>query len=460
MWSPPLCGLQKHFGDFLSRYRLLRHISALCLSNFSAICFGGSALFDQLFQRPETLARHRDGPLAQERLSYLMHLASKDRPHESLAVTAYYLLGVTDYLRLATRPGDIISRAEIEQASALWSARPTKSPRVVSRVSMAKRFRVQATCWLRFLGRLQPLAGPCFCAEQVASYAEYLRREQGLSAGTITGRCSTLGLFLDHLGVPGGSLSEVTLAQIDTALIEQVSQRGYARCTVRTLASTLRSFFRYAHGCGWCSAGLDAGIKAPRVYRLETLPLGPSWQDVQRLLDSTDGDRPIDIRDRAILMLLAVYGLRRGEVVRLRLQDLDWERELLCVNRPKTRSTQTYPLARPVGDAIIRYLKEVRPRCGHRAVFLTLYAPFRPLDGSALWPIVAKRLRGLSVLLPHHGPHSLRHACATHLLSQGLSLKEIGDHLGHQSPETTRVYAMVDLAGLRQVADFDLGGLL
>jgi site-specific recombinase XerD len=281
-----------------------------------------------------------------------------------------------------------------------------------------------------------------------------------LSAETITCRCSALEPFLDRLGAPGGSLSEITINQVDTALSEQISQRGYARRTVQTLASILRAFFRYAHSRGWCSASLAAGIKAPRVYRLETLPQGPSWEDVQRLLVTTEGDRPADVRDRAILMLLAVYGLRRGEVVRLRLQDFDWEQELLRVSRPKTLSTQTYPLSRQVGDALIHYLKEVRPRCAHREVFLTLRVPFRPLASCALWPIVAKRLRGLGVSLPHHGPHCLRHACATHLLGQGLSLKEVGDHLGHQKPDTTRIYAKVDFAGLRQVANFDLGGLL
>lgn len=173
----------------------------------------------------------------------------------------------------------------------------------------------------------------------------------------------------------------------------------------------------------------------------------------------TEGDRPADIRDRAILMLLAIYGLRIGEVVRLRLADFEWEQELLTVVCPKTRRTRIYPLNRPVGDAVLRYLKEIRPRSSHREVFLTLLCPVRPLRAER-WDIVGVRLRRLGVSILHHGPHVLRHACATHLLAQGLSLKEIGDHLGHQHPDTTRIYAKVDLIGLRQVADFDLGGLL
>ena len=88
---------------------------------------------------------------------------------------------------------------------------------------------------------------------------------------------------------------------------------------------------------------------------------------------------------------------------------------------------------------------------------MSLQYPICPLGN--VWRIVAKRLRPLGVSLPHHGPHCLRHACASHLLTRGLSLKEIGDHLGHRRPESTRIYAKVDLTGLRQVADFDLGGL-
>jgi len=199
---------------------------------------------------------------------------------------------------------------------------------------------------------------------------------------------------------------------------------------------------------------------APRVFAHESLPVGPSWDDVKRLLAAAEGDRPVDIRDRALLMLLAVYGLRAGEVAALRLQDFDWDREVLNVPHSKSQRPRTYPLCRPVGDAIIRYLREVRPESERREAFLILVAPFRPLVAKTLGRVVERRLHALGLTLPHYGPHVLRHACATHLLSQGLSLKEIGDHLGHRSPETTRIYAKVDLAALRTVADFNLEGLL
>jgi len=158
-------------------------------------------------------------------------------------------------------------------------------------------------------------------------------------------------------------------------------------------------------------------------------------------------------------MLLAIYGFRSREVAGLRLEQVDWEREILGVLRPKQRRAQEYPLVQSVGEAILRYLQLVRPRCVRREIFLTLKAPFRPLSPGALYHLVSSRLRALGIESPHRGPHSLRHACAGHLVAEMLSLKEVGDHLGHRSAYATRTYAKVDLAGLGEVANFDLGGL-
>jgi integrase/recombinase XerD len=165
---------------------------------------------------------------------------------------------------------------------------------------------------------------------------------------------------------------------------------------------------------------------------------------------------PRDIRDRAILMLLTIYGLRSGEVRKLRLTDLDWSREIITVQRQKQHLTQCYPLVHSVGDAILQYLQQVRPHCTRRELFLTALPPFGPLSSGCMYHVVSRRIRRLGIQTRHYGPHCLRHACATHLLANGLSLKEIGDHLGHRSANSTRIYAKVNLAALREVADFDL----
>ena len=415
-------------------------------------------MFDQLFERSHALARQRAGPLVAERLGYLRHLADQGMTRKTLRAVAYYLLIVAKYLHLADRPDEAVTGAEIVEKARRWASRP---PRRKQRPSARARFIWHATQWLSFLGRLQePPTQTSPHAKLIAAFADYLHRERSLSPQTIYHRCWAVQRFLDRLAPSPDTLREISITQIDETLVEKVTSGGYARVTVQTLATNLRSFFLFAEMRGWCRRGLAAAIMAPRVFPQEALPAGPSWDEVQRLLATTEGDHPTNVRDRAILMLLTVYGLRAGEVAHLHLEDFDWEAELLCVTRSKTQRTRTYPLSHTVGEAVLRYLREVRPHSACREVFLTRRAPVRPLFRGGVTELVIRRMQSLGLSLPHYGPHALRHACATHLLSQGLSLKEIGDHLGHRLPDTTRIYAKVDLRGLRQVADFDLGGLL
>ena len=416
-------------------------------------------MFDRLFTQAAARARHRAGPLAAERLAFLTHLADQGTSPGPLRSAAGYLLVVTALLHLAERPGEVIRRDEIKRTSLRWANRRARKFGWKGGRDARTRFHLYSTRWLRFLGRLeQSSTPPSPHADTLAAFADYMLRERNFSPATVRGRSWFAERFLDHLAARGASLHEVTIVQIDDLCRHLLRHGELSRTTVRTYTEQLRAFLRYAELQGWCRRGLASAVQSPRAFTQASLPVGPSWEDVRRLLATTAGDRPADIRDRAMLLLLAVYGLRSGEVRRLLLDGFDWERELLIVVCPKTRRTRTYPLCRPVGDAVLRYLKEVRPQTARRELFLSLKAPARPL--ADLWPVVVKRLRPLGVSIPHHGPQALRHACATHLLAQGLSLKEIGDHLGHLDPETTRIYAKVDLSGLRQVADLDLGGLL
>jgi integrase/recombinase XerD len=222
----------------------------------------------------------------------------------------------------------------------------------------------------------------------------------------------------------------------------------------------LRTFFRYAESQQWCHVGIAAAIKSPRLFKYEILPKGPSWQVVQELIAKADTERKRDVRDRAILILLAIYGLRSSEVIHLELEQLNWSQQQIIVRRSKQRVTQVYPLIPELGGALARYLKTAWPSAQCREVFVSLRAPFRPLSSGALHHLPRTRLTQLGYVGPHYGPHCLRHACAAHLVAQRLSLKEIGDHLGHRSTSATRTYTKVDLEGLRAVARFDLGELL
>jgi integrase len=158
--------------------------------------------------------------------------------------------------------------------------------------------------------------------------------------------------------------------------------------------------------------------------------------------------------------LLAVYGMRIGEIRRIRLRDVNWENRTLTIPLTKQRRARICPVIPALAAAIERYVREVRPKCAYEELFLRLHAPLRPFTPGGLYGVVGDRMKRLKIESPRTGPHCLRHACATHLLAQGLTLTEVGGHLGHSSADSTRVYAKVDMPRLREVAELDLGGLL
>jgi site-specific recombinase XerD len=413
-------------------------------------------MFESLFTRQHVLARHCDSPCAEFRARYLVHCADIGYPRATLQKIAWVLQVFSQSMDLCI-PGRV-THQEIEFAVD-HRASLNRSKRNEPSKSSRRLFIHVATNWLRFLGCLeepQQLQKPF--AHYIDDFAQFMCDQRGLSPVTIKNYYEEIANFLAEVWRPDILLNGISIKDVDTYLAHQ-GNHGWGRASLHQLASALRVFFCYAEGQGWTS-GIAAGIEAPRLYAEEGLPLGPTWEEVQKIIASFSGNNASDIRNRAIVLLLAIYGLRRGEVARLRLDDVDWIGEILHVSRPKQRCTQQYPLVPVVGDAILLYLKEVRPRCSHRELFLSLEAPIDPLKPGGVSAIVRSRLKAIGIQVPRRGAHCLRHACARHLLDAGFSLKEIGDHLGHRSATATRVYTKVDLIGLRQVAELELGSLL
>lgn len=415
-------------------------------------------MFEILFEYPRVLARHRDASFADERERFLTHCADQGMARATLLRIARELLVISSHIDLETQPQ--ISVEQIEVAAGRWARHQKRRHRAHCLTWSRQLFIHTAVDWLRFLKRFQESEGqPHPSAHLVEDFSAFMRDERGLSEVTIRNRCWHVEKFLAWLNEQNRPFSEVALEDAD-AFLAGNGKQDWGRVSVATSAKALRSFFRHAERRSWCTAGMAAGIEGPRIFRDETLPTGPAWDDVQRLITAADSDTRRDIRDRAILMLFAIYAFRSREVAGLRLEDVNWEQESISIDRPKLRRAQQYPLVAEVGEAILRYLRQVRPRRGRREIFVTLKAPFRPLSPGALYNVVSRRLSELGITTVRRGPHSLRHSCACHLVAEGLSLKQIGDHLGHRSACATRVYAKVDLAGLREVANFDLGGLL
>ena len=415
-------------------------------------------MFERLYIYPNVLRRHRNGPLATERAAYLEGLARRGMAPATLRRYASCCLRVA--VRLGRWPAD--RQFDEEELSALAGRRAierVRRGRAAGTRWPKEHFRFTAVDFLRALGRLRvpPAAPPGRYDGELAAFLSAQREHRWLSQATCASATWQIGFFLKHLDERGVALGEVTAADVDGYFVLMAER--WSRSSLQACAKMLRAWFAYCEVRGCVRHGLADAILLPRLYRHAGLPLGPSWEEVGRLLAATAGGDPPALRDHAILLLLSVYGLRSGEVRRLRLDDLDWSRERLHVVRSKSGRQQTFPLERGVGNAIVRYLQHGRPGSDSRILFLTQRAPHRPLSAGALYTVVAHRLPKGLPLRTGRGPHALRHACAQHLLDAGRSMKEIGDHLGHRSPDATRLYAKVDLTSLRRVALEDLGGL-
>ena len=411
-------------------------------------------MFETLFKYPAVISRHREAPLASDRESYLVHRARDGTSVATLRRIARELYVIVREMDLRSTT---ISLDAIESAAEYWARRQRRRGRVGQTRWSRSLFVQVAQDWLGFLGRLQGAEVEAACyGPMVQDFSRVLRAERGLSAATIRDYSWYVEKFLGWLDALRRDLATVSVLDVDAFIKRHDS---WSRVTSACCANSLRSFFRHAERRGWCAGGIGAAIESPRIFKQEGLPTGPDWHSVHALIADADSECAQDVRDRAILMIFSTYGFRSREVSQLRLEDVDWERERIHVHRSKGRYDQEYPLVHSIGNAIVRYLKEVRPRTNRREIFLTLRAPFRPLSTATMYRVVSSRMATLGIKSLHRGPHSLRHACAGHLVEEGFSLKEIGDHLGHRSSFSTRTYAKVDLASLREVASFDLGGL-
>lgn len=417
-------------------------------------------MLQDLFKYRSVRERHRRAPFFEERERYLEHKAAQGCTRQTLIRIARELLCISrSFGQEGTAPAKT-TRTGIERHAIEWAQKQCNSGRAESPKWSRSYFIAQATDWFRFLDLLSETArrSPWF-SSYIEQFAKFMEFERGLSPKTIYIRCWHIKKLLGRIRPQPQRISCIRFTDIDR-LLKDLGTKGWCRVSVASCASAIRAFFRYAAVRSWCSPRVADSIQSPRLFPEENVPIGPSWEDLKALIASTETHKPVDIRDRAILQLFAVYGLRSAEVANLRLDQIDWEQDRISIRRTKHRRTEVYPLVPAVGNALLTYLQTVRPRSPQREVFLTLKAPIKPLSQGALYHVVCRRIEKLGIRSVRRGPHALRHACATQLLADGFSLKEIGDHLGHASASATGVYAKVDMPNLRQVATFNFGGQL
>ena len=289
-------------------------------------------------------------------------------------------------------------------------------------------------------------------AQQCAqAYERYLREERALAQATIANYVPFIGRFLkERFGAGPVKLSSLRARDVVRFVQRQARHLHLKRAKLLTCA--LRSFLHYARYRGEIGLDLAAAVPCVASWSMPSIPRGIAPDQVRQLLSQFDRSTAAGQRDYAILLLLARLGLRSGEVAFLELEDIDWEGGCLSVHGKSGRRTQL-PLPKDVGDAIVAYLRDGRPRCTSRRVFVRARAPVRGfLTQCAIGSIVRHALLRAGIDAPTTGAHQFRHALATQMLRQGASLAQIGEVLGHRSPETTKIYTKVDLDALRTLA--------
>jgi len=290
-----------------------------------------------------------------------------------------------------------------------------------------------------------------------SDFAGYLAQERGLKQDTIDTYLSIAGRFLSD--------------QFDTGLIvlKDLHPNEIVRFILRNtetvsakhaqlIVCSLRSFFRFLYQRGETAIDLSPSALTVANWRLSGLPKFLEPEQVQSLLQSCNQDSHVGQRDYAILLLLARLGLRAADVVHMTLDDINWEVGELIV-RGKSDRQERLPLPQDVGESLVKYLSHGRPRCSSRRVFIRIKAPHKGFSSSvAICNIVRRALVRARLNPAFKGSHLLRHSLATQMLRGGASLAEIGEILRHQRLNTTQIYAKVDLAALRAIAQPWPGG--
>lgn len=287
--------------------------------------------------------------------------------------------------------------------------------------------------------------------DALAAFDEHLRRARGVCAGTRRNYARFAGAFLQTV-FPDGRVEVGQICMRDVIDFVGAATGRYQPATVELAATSLRSLFRFLRAAGLRADRLEDAV--PMVPHRRTglvRHLDPGC--LEQLIASLDSSSPRGLRDRAIILCMARLGLRAGEVTRLRLEDLDWRNAVVRVRARKTGHGARLPLTGEVGAALADYLQYGRPGSAARQVFvLHRLRPGAPISDSIVGRAVDNALRRAGIQAPIRGANLLRHSLATDLLAHGSGLTDIADVLGHRSLATTRIYAAVDVAALREIA--------
>jgi integrase/recombinase XerD len=257
------------------------------------------------------------------------------------------------------------------------------------------------------------------------------------------------GTLRDFVRVLGDNPKSYTAKAIREFVLNRA--RGHSVYRAQAISVASRAFLRFLAINGQCSLDIIYAVPTFPSFKLKSIPRHLEPADLKRVEEACQAQDENGLRDRAVILLLTRLGLRASDVANLALQDLDWKNGRIAL-MGKNRRQEWLPLPQEVGDAILRYLQEGRPKLKLDQVFTRVDAPLGPLTRASVTHVVRSALLRAKIKAPVNGAHVLRHSAATAMLRQGVSLAGVGAVLRHRSPSTTAIYAKVDFGLLSEVA--------
>ncbi len=286
---------------------------------------------------------------------------------------------------------------------------------------------------------------------EVEGFRSYLSRDRGLSAATLRNYPPIASRFLRERFAEGLVQPELLTSTDVTEFIQRhAHEHGHSQA--QRMVTALRAFLRYLFHHGRIGVDLAACVPKVASWRFSNVPAFLNAAQIDQVLNQCDRASAIGRRDYAMLLLIARLGLRAGEVAGLRFDDIDWENGWFVIRNKGGQWTQM-PLTHEVGESIAAYLSDGRPRSTDDHVFIRHNAPRTGFSSSTgVTGVASRALSRARIDCKRKGAHVFRHTLATEMLHHGASLAEIGQLLRHQHPDTTRLYAKVDLTALRELA--------
>lgn len=304
----------------------------------------------------------------------------------------------------------------------------------------------------RLTGRTVSDGGVPLYEPLLQSHLDWLRKTRNAVPSTVQSRSRYVGRFLRWLGPDAtiAGLRELTAQRVEKYVLEQSQRNGSSGCAA--MRTPLRMFLRFCYLKGYVQQRLDQAVPTARHYQLARAPRGLTDEQARRVLESVDRSTPIGRRDFAILQVLYTYGVRGGQVRKLRLTDVDWQGNSIFFRAMKMGADSRLPLTESVGESLLDYLQHGRPPSTRPDVFLSAYSPFPPIMTPSGFTNIADRHIRAAGIEGQWGTHCFRHCFATRLLASGHSLKAIADMIGHRRLASTFIYTKVDFNALREVA--------